>query len=288
MDKTQRLELIKKAYIENTNKKEFLTNLCKSTGLTKTSISRIARENGWSNRKRKTEPSNIICQICNKHFKVPQGMKRKVCGVECGIKLNSKMRTGGHIWANRPHPKGMLGKTHTPEYRKEISKRITKMWKDPKSVFNSEEIKQKQSNKMMVMRNKQLKENPQNQYSRTLKDWRTIGGQRHFFRSKWEINIAYYLEWLKMNKKILNWDYECETFWFEKIKRGVRSYTPDFKVTELNGSTNFIEVKGWMDNKSKTKLKRMSTYYPNIKINLYDEDVYKSLKKQVSRLCNWE
>ena len=57
--------------------------------------------------------------------------------------------------------------------------------------------------------------------------------------------------------EILKWEYEPETFWFEKIKRGVRTYTPDFKVTEKDGSIIFHEVKGYMDARSKTKLKRM-------------------------------
>ena len=60
--------------------------------------------------------------------------------------------------------------------------------------------------------------------------WREIGGKRKYFRSKWESNYARYLQFLKEHKQIEDWHHECETFWFEGIKRGVCSYLPDFKV----------------------------------------------------------
>jgi len=53
-----------------------------------------------------------------------------------------------------------------------------------------------------------------------------------FFRSKWEANYARYLEWMKNRGEITDWDYECDTFEFGRIKRGGRFYTPDFKVTK--------------------------------------------------------
>jgi len=77
-------------------------------------------------------------------------------------------------------------------------------------------------------------------------------------------------------------------FWFEKIRRGVRSYTPDFFIVNKNNSEEYHEIKGWMDKKSQTKLKRMKIYYPHIKLILIDEAQYNSLKKQVSKLCHWE
>lgn len=127
-----------------------------------------------------------------------------------------------------------------------------------------------------------------NTYAHTVKGWRTIGGQKFYFKSKWEINIAYYLEWLRIKGQIDDWCYEADTFWFEQIRRGVRSYTPDFKIFDKDGSVKYIEVKGWMDSKSATKLKRMKKYYPNVKVDLIDKDEYKVLKDQISRLCNWE
>lgn len=61
---------------------------------------------------------------------------------------------------------------------------------------------------------------------------------------------------------IVSWEYEKHTFWFEAIRRGVRSYVPDFRVVLPDGSHEWHEVKGWMDPKSQTKLKRMAKYYP--------------------------
>ena len=114
-----------------------------------------------------------------------------------------------------------------------------------------------------------------------------IGGKSYFYRSSWEPNIAAYFEFLKKQKQILDWEYEPVTFWFDKIKRVVRSYKPDFRITTLDGSIYFVEVKGWMDAKSKTKLNRMRIYHPNIKVELIDKKRYYDIKKNSHLYPDW-
>jgi len=110
-----------------------------------------------------------------------------------------------------------------------------------------------------------------------------------YFRSSWERNWARYLNFLVRHGEISGWEYEPYTFWFENIKRGVRSYTPDFRVWENNGEYHWEEVKGWMDPKSKTKLKRMKKYYPDEKVIVVDSKRYKTIEKQLGNLIpNWE
>ena len=110
-----------------------------------------------------------------------------------------------------------------------------------------------------------------------------------FFRSRWEANYARYLNWLVNNAIILKWEYEPETFWFTKIKRGTRSYLPDFKITNNDRTTEYHEIKGWMDPKSRTKLDRMAKYYPEIKLLVIDGIFYKDLRRKMSRILeNWE
>jgi hypothetical protein len=110
-----------------------------------------------------------------------------------------------------------------------------------------------------------------------------------FFRSAWEANYARYLNWLVKHKQIQKWEYEVDTFEFHTIKRGSRFYTPDFKVFEVSGSHAYHEVKGWMDPKSATKLKRMAKFYPNEKVILIDKPAYKSIERQMKNaIPNWE
>lgn len=109
--------------------------------------------------------------------------------------------------------------------------------------------------------------------------WRQIGSVRKYYRSKWEANYARYLEFLKTNKQILDWKHECETFWFDKIKRGTLSYLPDFRILNNDGSVEYVEVKGWMDDRSKTKIKRMKKYYPKVKLTVVGEDWFKNANK---------
>ncbi len=119
--------------------------------------------------------------------------------------------------------------------------------------------------------------------------WREFGGKRKFYRSRWEANYGRYLEWLKSQGKIIDWHHEPETFWFEEIKRGVRSYLPDFRIIEKDLTIVFYEVKGYFDARSKTKIKRMTKYYPAIPLIIIDSKAYKRLSKQVSTLIpGWE
>ena len=118
---------------------------------------------------------------------------------------------------------------------------------------------------------------------------REIGGRRIYFRSKWEINYCRYLQWLKEQGEIKEWEYETETFWFEGIKRGVCSYKPDFKVTEKNDAVAYHEVKGYFDPRSRTKLKRMRIYHPKVKIHLIEKKFFSQNGKKLSRLVpGWE
>lgn len=110
-----------------------------------------------------------------------------------------------------------------------------------------------------------------------------------YFRSRWEANWARYLNWLQELGEIQEWDYECQEFEFHEIKRGVRFYLPDFKVTNKDGSVEFHEVKGQMTANSKTKLARMRRYYPDVVVKIIDEDAYRSIAREVGRrLTGWE
>ncbi len=97
-----------------------------------------------------------------------------------------------------------------------------------------------------------------------------LNGQ--YFRSRWEANYARFLNFMN-----IEWSYEKKTFWFMNIKRGVRSYTPDFYLPRTD---EYHEVKGYMDAKSKTKLKRMKKYYPGVKIIVLDNLWFGAAKKQ--------
>jgi hypothetical protein len=110
-----------------------------------------------------------------------------------------------------------------------------------------------------------------------------------FVRSSWEANYARYLNFLQRNGDVISWSYEPKTFWFDKIKRGTRFYTPDFLVTWKNGTSEFHEVKGYMDQKSATKLRRMKQFYPDVTVQLIDKSRYQRLNKQLSGLIpGWE
>lgn len=104
-----------------------------------------------------------------------------------------------------------------------------------------------------------------------------VGGREMYFRSRWEYLYAEYLEFLKMNGQIRNWRFEPKFFEFP-VAHGTTRYLPDFEITELDGETWYAEVKGYFDQKSKTKLKRMARYYPDVKLVLVQGDFIKSIE----------
>ena len=159
-----------------------------------------------------------------------------------------------------------------------------KMWDNPNHIVNSDEYRQTLSDRMTKAVAGQTITNP---YSRTKSGKYNINGKSIFFRSTWEANYALYLDFLEESGNIQCWGYETRRFEFTKIKRGTRSYTPDFEVTNNDGSVEYHEVKGWMDAKSKTRLKRMSRYYPKVKLIVIDSSVYRDIKSKVGKMLKF-
>jgi len=87
---------------------------------------------------------------------------------------------------------------------------------------------------------------------------RSVIGRRvdlnQFFRSNWEANCA---RWF--NHKGKHWAYEPRVFSFLEhgVQRGTVSSCPDFRVGTL-----WVEVKGFLDPKGKTAIRRFKRFYP--------------------------
>lgn len=217
------------------------------------------------------------CEQCGVEFQPPQRTVR-FCSKECGDKGK---------WTSNKHPKGMKGKTHTGAQKKKMSKRFKAMWDDLSAEERSDKTLKMMKAKLEKLGTLAV---PIKKQKVTWKQgWREIGGIKKYYRSRWEANYARYLEWLKSIGEIKAWEHEPDTFWFEGILRGVRSYLPDFKVTEKDGEIVYHEVKGWMDDRSKTKIKRMAKYHPSVKLIVIDSKAYNSLAKQMSNsIEGWE
>ena len=119
--------------------------------------------------------------------------------------------------------------------------------------------------------------------------WRKIGGQTSFFRSRWEANYARYLEEARKQGKIKSWQHEPYVFWFDGIRRGVCSYKPDFRVITCDNRIVWREVKGWMDARSITTIKRMAKFFPAETVQVIDKEKYRELEKKWKWLIpDWE
>lgn len=178
------------------------------------------------------------------------------------------------LWGDSTHA------FNQPEYREKLQS----AWLDPNSGFNTEEYRQNLSD--LANKNKPGLANKGGG------NGRYHGGKRedlgHYVRSGWEANIARYLKMLIAKGEVVKYEYEPDCYEFLKIKRGNRSYTPDFKVFLNNGTFEYWEVKGYMNKDSVVKLKRMAKYYPDIKIVLIEKAQYNEIKKWSRLIPNWE
>lgn len=205
--------------------------------------------------------------------------RRKFKGDDAALSAARSERAKRMI-AEKGHPKGMAGKKHTPETLERLAKASSARWASKPKAEREEwcdNLAKAHAGAPKVGR------------GAWLAGWREIGGKRNYYRSRWEANYARYLEWLKQNGTIADWQHEPETFWFDAIKRGVRSYKPDFRVWEVNGQSNLHEVKGWMDARSKTTLKRMAKYYPAETVIVIREKQYKEIARKIGPMIEgWE
>lgn len=204
---------------------------------------------------------------------------RKFKGDEQALTADRSARAKRMI-AENGHPRGMAGKTHSPETRERLSKASSERW-----AGKSDAERQEWCDNLA-----KAKDGAPKVARGTWKaGWREISGKRNYYRSRWEANYARYLEWLKQNGEIVEWQHEPETFWFEAIKRGVRSYKPDFRVWEVGGKSILHEVKGWMDARSKTTLKRMAKYHPAETVIVIREKQYNEIARKVGPMIDgWE
>lgn len=182
------------------------------------------------------------------------------------------------------HPKGMLGKKHSDAFKEKMSKKIATIWKENYNLLMTEHRRNALSDNMMKLQEKGLL----NRSSRCYNTKLIIGDYTYNLKSNWEFNIVMYLEYIKLLGLIDEWSYEKERFTFDVNEFGIRSYTPDFFITK-NGYTRIIELKGWNDEKSINKRKLMNTFYPNVEIEVWDQNKYYLIEKEYKQKINtWD
>jgi len=268
----EQIDTLKDWYSRSSYKDKMnLAGLAKTLGKEKANVCRKARALGLTDRRR-TRIDKVPVRVGS--F---EGLSQ--------TQIKAKMSESRKNWLkNNPHPKGMLGKKHTDAVKFKLSMSSKRSWE---SMSKSDQ--EKRTTKSVITRANN--NTPASmRVSATWKcGWREVGGQKFFARSRWEANIARYFEFQKTHGKILAWKHEPKTFWFEKIKRGVRSYKPDFLITRPDGTEYYCEVKGWMDSRSRTTIKRMRIYFPEVTLDVIDAKRYRVLNQQCKNMIEgWE
>jgi hypothetical protein len=189
----------------------------------------------------------------------------------------------GH-WETHEHPRGMKGLKHSDTTKEIISQ---------KSIITNKNVNDTGRRPGMVKKMLQSRFDNGNYHAERIKTtwksgWREIGGKNKYFRSRWEANYARYLQFLKEQQQIIDWEHEPEMFWFTINSKEV-SYLPDFRVTMNDNSIEYHEVKGWMDERSKLKIEGMKTSNPDKKLLVIQGDWFgKNNKIFADKIKDWE
>ena len=60
-------------------------------------------------------------------------------------------------------------------------------------------------------------------------------------------------------------------------------------MIENDGSEVYHEVKGWMDDRSRVKIKRMARYHPDVSLVVIDSKAYREIRRKVSGIVpGWQ
>lgn len=220
-----------------------LDELARSLGRTKQFICRKARVLGLTN------------------------AKEKVMSERSRLKLSESTKR----WVSEHgHPRGFLGHKHGDATRKKLSERSHSSWCDPNSAHHSDFCRQKRSDNLHKMK----MDGVLSVYSRCGDHVIDINGIRYTFKSSWEVEVAKRLQMLVDEGVIKGWGYEVKHFNFDDMKRGMRSYCPDFEVVLCDDSLMYIEVKGWKMPKAMKRIAMFRERYPDVKLYIIDEDEY--------------
>lgn len=189
---------------------------------------------------------------------------------------------------NHPEYKSNIGvfsreRVYTTEDCAKRSEIMKSKWKDPNSAYRKgsflSELKERLS---------KARYNVKQGYTRGIESNVSFGEKEYRFRSSWERNFAFYMEYIKCKREIKDWYYESEIFSFPQNEYGFKTYKPDFKIVHNDGSVEYIELKGWVNKKALDKMELMARYFPEVKIELYDGDKYNEIKKKYSHLVDWD
>lgn len=293
------LDIIKEYYENHINQYINLSELSEMLGRTPQIISRWAREMGYTeNNRPNSDFAKRTRQLTEREIQIQNAVKEALEKVDkSSDTFNSEFQKAlwqtdyyknvvrpefskkiSELWKVKGHPRGFLGKHHTQEVCDLVSRitreRYANMTQEEKHAIAMKGIQTKKEKGTYM-------NTTSNAYSRTKSGKRQdLNGQ--YFRSAWEANIARVLNHLQ-----INWQYELKRFYFENSVEGVLSYQPDFYLPEFD---MWVEVKGWMDEKSKTRLKLFKEQYPEEynKLMLIDQKKYYELERDYKFLPNWE
>jgi len=130
---------------------------------------------------------------------------------------------------------------------------------------------------------------------------REVDGELIHFASRMEFNYYLYLRWLKEHGENKGFVYQPKGFdfhrragerpdlWKERWLPQKRSYRPDFMVTRLDGTVEYVETVGKLRRSHNKNFRLMAILFPEISLRVVTTPEYKAIEAKVGNLIEgWE
>jgi hypothetical protein len=241
----------------------------------------------------------LTCVICDAKFEKEYKKRNyKTCSKKCSYILRQETRRKRHTPVDKQCSR--CGETFQDTSKKKQvitckpcvgAKMVESRMKNSNGIYHSDEWRKNRSEKQIREGGWKNCNTPEHRKSNSLHkvkwiqqhpEWssgkRGNGGYRkdlgRFFRSEWEAAYARYL-----NANGIPWEYEIYAF----ILSNGKNYLPDFYLPQTD---EWVEVKGWWDDKSIEKCNLFETDYPNetlVKIDKANYNMFKPYIKYVQK-----
>jgi hypothetical protein len=130
---------------------------------------------------------------------------------------------------------------------------------------------------------------------------REVDGKKVRFASRMEFNYYLYLRWLKGHGEIRDFEYQPAAFdfrarakerpdlWKREWLPQKASYRPDFRVTEKDGSVEYVETVGMLRPGHKRNFKLLARLFPGVKLKVVTKVDYKEIERMAAKVVpGWE
>lgn len=116
----------------------------------------------------------------------------------------------------------------------------------------------------------------------TRREWHSHIKPHNGYRSKFEAEVA-----AQLVRAGVKFSYETGRIRYSNAANPCGVYIPDFTIFRLDGSTFYIEAKGWIDQRAHNKLSAVRLQHPELDLRFVFQCGTTKVARLKSNVCQW-